>query len=103
MTKLSTTLKINPRNSVGQEFIVKPVKMNSTIRGNESKADRVTLSEPSKEKSPTTERGIVSEMRTDLIKKYRKILADGTYQIKSEELADKIVQKVKENKNTVLL
>jgi anti-sigma28 factor (negative regulator of flagellin synthesis) len=37
------------------------------------------------------------------VKKYREILADGSYQIKSSELADKIVQKVKENKNMILL
>jgi len=37
------------------------------------------------------------------VKKYREILADGSYQIKSDELADKIVQKVKEGKNGILL
>jgi len=103
MTKLNTNLKINTRNSIGQEFIIKPVKINSSSMGNESKTDRVTLSESSKGKSSKTGRGIVSEMRTDLINKYREILAKGTYQVKSEELADKIVQKVKENKNKVFL
>ena len=47
--------------------------------------------------------GIASDIRFDLVKKYREVLADGSYQVKSDELADKIVQKVKENKNTFFL
>ena len=48
-------------------------------------------------------KAILSDVRYDLVKKYREHLADGSYQIKSDELADKIVQKVKENKNITFL
>ena len=107
MTKLNTELKINQRNSIKQEFTIKSEENNkennSSSIGKEFRSDRVSLSESHKGKSSTDRRGIVSEIRYDLVKKYREILADGSYQVKSDELADKIVQKVKENKNTIFL
>jgi anti-sigma28 factor (negative regulator of flagellin synthesis) len=45
---------------------------------------------------------IASDVRYDLIKKYKTVLSNGTYKIKSDELADKMIQKIKENKNKVL-
>ena len=54
-------------------------------------------------KRNANKKDIVSDVRYDLVKKYREHLADGSYQIKSDELADKIVQKVKENKSMLLL
>jgi anti-sigma28 factor (negative regulator of flagellin synthesis) len=45
---------------------------------------------------------IASDVRYELIKKYKTVLAEGTYKIKSDELADKMIQKIKENKNTVI-
>ena len=103
MTKLNPALKINQRDSVGQEFTIKSVKTNNSSIGKESKSDRVSLSESSKTKPLMDRPGIASDIRFDLVKKYREVLADGSYQVKSDELADKIVQKVKENKNTIFL
>ena len=102
MTKLNPALKLNQRDSIRQEFTIKSTEQNSTI-GKESRSDRVSLSESYKGKSAIDARGIVSDIRYDLVKKYREVLADGSYQVKSDELADKIVQKVKENKNTIFL
>ena len=103
MTKLNPALKINQRDSVGQEFTIKSVKTNNSSIGKESKSDWVSLSEPSKTGPLMDRQGIASDIRFDLVKKYREVLADGSYQVKSDELADKIVQKVKENKNTIFL
>ena len=103
MTKLNPALKINQRDSVRQELTMKSVKTNNSSTGKESKSDWVSLSESSKTKPLMDRQGIASDIRFDLVKKYREVLADGSYQVKSDELADKIVQKVKENKNTIFL
>ena len=101
MNKLNIVLKTNERNSTSQEITLKSAKSASGNSSKETKPDRISLSESYKAKSPTSKKGIVSDVRYDLVKKYREILADGSYQIKSNELADKIVQKVKENKNMI--
>ena len=103
MNKLNIVLKTNEINSAGQEFTLKSTKNTSSNTRNETKSDRISLSESYKGKSSINKKGIVSDVRYDLVKKYREILADGSYQIKSDELADKIVQKVKETKNMILL
>ena len=103
MTKLNPALKINQRDSVRQEITIKSVKTDNGSVGKESKSDWVSLSESSKTEPLMDRQGIASDIRFDLVKKYREVLADGSYQIKSNELADKIVQKVKENKNTIFL
>ena len=103
MNKLNMVLKTNEINSAGQEFTSKSAKNANSISREETKPDRISLSESYKEKSSINKKGIVSDVRYDLVKKYREILADGSYQIKSNELADKIVQKVKEGKSSILL
>ena len=103
MNKLNMVLKTNEINSAGQEFTSKSAKNANSISSEETKPDRISLSESYKGKSSTNKKGIISDVRYDLVKKYREILADGSYQIKSNELADKIVQKVKEGKSRILL
>ena len=103
MNKLNMVLKTNEINSAGQEFTLKSTKNASSNTRNETKSDRISLSKSYKGKSSKIKEGIVSDVRYDLVKKYREILADGSYQIKSNELADKIVQKVKEGKSRILL
>ena len=103
MNKLNMFLKTNEINSAGQKFISKSAKNANSSGKEETKPDRISLSESYKGKSSINKKGIVSDVRYDLVKKYREILADGSYQIKSNELADKIVQKVKEGKSRILL
>ena len=103
MNKLNMVLKTNEINSAGQEFTSKSAKNANSSSREETKSDRISLSESYKGKSSINKKGIVSDVRYDLVKKYREILADGSYQIKSNELADKIVQKVKEGKSRILL
>ena len=99
MNKLNMVLKTNEINSAGQEFTSKSAKNAKSRSREETKPDRISLSKSYKGKSSRNKESIVSDVRYDLVKKYREVLADGSYQIKSDELADKIVQKVKENKN----
>ena len=101
MNKLNIVLKTNERNSASQEYSLKKAKNDSSNSMKETKPDRISLSESYKGKSSINKKAIVSYVRYDLVKKYREILADGSYQIKSDELADKIVQKVKENKSVI--
>jgi len=96
-------LKTNEINSAGKEFTSKSAKNANSISREETKPDRISLSESYKGKSSINKKGVVSDVRYDLVKKYREILADGSYKIKSNELADKIVQKVKEGKSSILL
>ena len=103
MNKLNIFLKTNERNSAAQEYSLKSAKNASNNTMKETKPDRISLSESSKGNSSIKKKGIVSDVRYDLVKKYREVLADGSYQIKSDELADKIVQKVKENKSMFFL
>ena len=103
MNKLNIILKTNERNSIDKEPSLKSAKKIRSNNMKETKPDRISLSESYKGKSSINKKGIVSDVRYDLVKKYREILADGSYQIKSDELADKIVQKVKETKNMILL
>jgi len=37
------------------------------------------------------------------VNKFRNVLRDGTYSIKADEIADKIVQKIRDNKNHLAL
>ena len=103
MNKLNMVLKTNAINSAGQEFTSKSAKNANSISREETKPDQISLSESYKGKSSINKKGIISDVRYDLVKKYREILADGSYQIKSNELADKIVQKVKEGKSSMNL
>ena len=96
-------IKTNEINSAGQEFTSKSAKNANSSSREETKPDRISLSESYKGKSSIKKKGLVSDVRYDLVKKYREILADGSYQIKSNELADKIVQKVKDGKSRILL
>ena len=103
MNKLNIVLKTNERNSAAQEHTLKSTKNASINTMKETKPDRISLSESYKGNSSINKKGIVSDVRYDLVKKYRENLANGSYQIKSDELADKMVQKVKENKNLLFL
>jgi flagellar biosynthesis anti-sigma factor FlgM len=103
MNKLEPTLKINRRDAINE-----PAKgKNQPITGKSSSskdADRVTLSETSKtQASAAGIKTIASEIRQDLVNKFRNVLQDGSYQVKADEIADKIVQKIRENKNRMVL
>ena len=97
------TLKINNSDALK----VESKKISNTKKGNvvdiKNNMDKVSLSNSSKiDISTKVTNKIASDVRYDLIKKYKAVLAEGTYKVKSDELADKIIQKIKENKNIVV-
>ena len=101
MNKLSVISETNPKSSSKKKNTIEALKKNSSNTQIETKFDKIFLSKKSEAKTSINRNNIVSDVRYNLVKKFREVIADGSYQIKSEELADKIVQKVKENKNKI--
>ena len=104
MNKLNPTIKINRRDAVAQKLNEKSGGLDKDKINLPPAKDQVSLSQTSKIKASV--RGsskIVSDVRYDLINKYREVLDSGSYVVKAEELADKIVQKIRENKNRIIL
>ena len=67
-------------------------------------SDRVSLSKNVKQQPPSKNlKNGTGEIRHDLVNKFRNVLRDGNYSIKADEIADKIVQKIRDNKNHLAL
>ena len=103
MNELKPTLKLVRRNTV--KSASNRATNSAKSSGPFGKAlDRVTLSKVSKKQDTSkVSNGTKSEIRHDLVNKFRNILQDGTYSIKADEIADKIVQKIRDNKNHLAL
>ena len=103
MNELKPTLKLVRRNTV--KSVSKGATSSAKSSGPIGKAlDHVTLSKVSKNQGASkVSKGTKSEIRHDLVNKFRNILQDGTYSIKADEIADKIVQKIRDNKNHLIL
>jgi flagellar biosynthesis anti-sigma factor FlgM len=56
--------------------------------------DRVSLSPASRVSGDKK----TSEIRRDMVEKFKTVLGNGAYTIKADEIADKMVQKIRENK-----
>lgn len=56
--------------------------------------DRVSLSPASRVPGGKN----TSEIRRDIVEKFKTVLGNGAYTIKADEIADKMVQKIQENK-----
>ena len=70
----------------------------------ENASDRITISETSKNQVISKEsKSATAEIRHDLVSKFRNVLRDGNYSIKADEIAEKIVQKIRDNKNNLAL
>ena len=103
MNKLEPTSKIGRQDAINGSSKGK----NKTVAGKPASAkniDRVTLSETSKTQASASEaKSVTSEIRRDLVNKFRNILQQGSYEVMADEIADKIVQKIRENKNHMVL
>ena len=103
MNKLEPTSKIGRQDAINGSAKGK----NKPVAGKPASAkniDRVTLSETSKTQASASEvKSVASEIRQDVINKFRDILQKGSYEVKANEIADKIDQKIRENKNNVIL
>ena len=104
MNKLNPNIKINRQSAVSQKITNKSGKLDNNIKESKNKNDKVTLSSTSKVKASNQgQTKIASDVRYDIINKYRKVLSSGNYVVKADELADKIVQKIRENKNRIVI
>ncbi len=103
MNKLDPTIKLVRGNTVKDNSKgIKSSNNNSKPSGNTP--DRITLSETSKKQDVSIKsKNKSGEIRHDLVNKFRNVLRDGNYSIKADEIADKIVQKIRDNKNHLTL
>ena len=99
MNKLEITTKIGRQNPINGTAEGK----NKPVTGNKLSSvhvDKVTLSEPSKAQSSSGKsKATANEIRHELVNKFRNILQNNFYEVKSNEIAEKIVQNIRENKN----
>ena len=103
MNELEIITKLGRRNRINgsAKGKNKPVPGNKFSSGN---VDKVLLSEPSKAQALASKpKATASEIRHELVNKFRNVLQNGSYEVKSNEIADKIVQKIRENKNRMVL
>tara|TARA_Y100001960_G_scaffold4134_1_gene4501 strand:+ start:227 stop:541 length:315 start_codon:yes stop_codon:yes gene_type:complete len=104
MNNLDPTFKLVSGNKVkGDSKGLKNFNKNYKPSG-VNNPDRITLSKNSKKQPVLIEsEKVTGEIRHDLVNKFRNILKDGSYSIKADEIADKIVQKIRDNKNHLAL
>ena len=103
MNKLDPTIKLVNGNKVKRDS--NGLKSSNKIsNSSRNKPDRITLSKTSKNQDVSIKsKNMTSEIRHDLVNKFRNVLRDGNYSIKADEIADKIVQKIRDNKNNLAL
>jgi anti-sigma28 factor (negative regulator of flagellin synthesis) len=65
--------------------------------------DKAASSTPLKEAAQGKRPSPPGEIRHDLVNKFRNDLKSGAYEVKSDEIADKIIQKIREEKDRVIL
>ena len=87
MNKLSAISETNPKISSKQKNTIEALKKNRSDTKIETKFDQIFLSKKSEAKSLRDRSNIASDVRYNLVKKFREVIADGSYQIKSEELS----------------
>ncbi|MBC8288197.1 MAG: flagellar biosynthesis anti-sigma factor FlgM [Nitrospinae bacterium] len=103
MNELEVTTKIGRRNPINGSAKGKSKPLTGS-KPSSGDVDKVTLSEPSKaQSSASTSKATASEIRHELVNKFRDVLQKGSYEVKANEIADKIVQKIRENKNHLIL
>lgn len=103
MDELNLTSKIEKRTAAQ-----KSAKVASAVKEKEKESvsgDKVTLSRSFQEELEKAKNDSNSspEIRHDLVNKFRNFLGNGTYVVKADEIADKIVQKIRESKNHHLI
>ena len=98
MNELEIITKLGRRNPINgsAKGKNKPVPGKKFSSGN---VDKVMLSEPSKAQALASKpKATASEIRHELVNKFRNIVKNGSYEVKANEIAEKIVQNIQENK-----
>ncbi len=102
MTELDPTQKISRRNPINSSS-PRPIPAQPEASKGPEPSDRVTLSHKPETLSEATKAKTGSEIRGKLVSKFRDILEQGNYQVKADEIADKMVQKIREQKNSTII
>jgi anti-sigma28 factor (negative regulator of flagellin synthesis) len=100
MEELTPLNKILRKGPVAANSLGSTAREKSVGKSGVGSSDRVTLSPASKEiagQSPTPV--VSSDIRHDLVNKYRRILESGDYEVKAGEIAEKMVQKIRDDKD----
>ena len=103
MNELDPVIKPGRRNTTKEssKSDSKPITGRKTVPGS---FDKVSISDSSKAKvSAGRSKSNNGEIRYELVNKFRDILQNESYEVKAHEIADKIVQKIRENKNHLIL
>ena len=102
MTDLDPTSKIGQRGSA-KKPPARPARPASQS-ANAPTTDRVTLShKPKQAPLKTSDAKTPGQIRDNLVSKFRDYLEQGTYQIKADEIAKKMVQKIQEDKDQTII
>ena len=96
MNEIDPTLKTERRAAV-QKPVSRAKRPPADSSGGRTKGtDRVSLSKSAKVPASKTSGG--SEIRYELVNKYKAVLNKGGYRVKADEIAEKMVQKIRDNK-----
>lgn len=102
MTELDPTNKIGQRSSA-KKAPARPARPSSES-ANAPSVDRVTLShKPSQAPVKTESAKASGQIRDQLVNKFRDYLEQGTYQVKADEIAKKMVQKIQDDKDQTII
>lgn len=92
---LNSSIGKNPKSPPLEQGVAK------TKNSDNPPAQKVSFQEVLK--SAVDKTGGAPEIRQDLVNKYKVSLANGTYEVKARELAEKMIQKIRENKSQEIL
>ena len=101
MNELHPTTKVARRQAVSKISISVP-KATSSVQG-EPSTDKVSLSATSKAQASKKPALTGTDIRRDLVNKFKSVLESGDYEVKADEIADKMVQKIREQKNLSII
>ena len=75
-------------------------KRTNSKKGFREAMDQVLLSRTAKTTIPeNTKKLVPTEIRQDLVNKFRRDLDKGVYEVRAKEIADKIVQRIRDEKD----
>jgi len=100
MNELHPTTKVARRQALNKISVSVPKAKSTAVEGT---ADRVSLSATSKAQASQKPAIAGSEIRRDLVNKFKLVLEKGDYEVKADEIADKMVQKIREEKNLSII
>ena len=104
MTELDPTNKITQRSSAKKPPARPARPPLESAKTSATSGDRVTLShKPNKATLETGGAKASGNIREHLVSQFREILEQGTYQVKADEIAKKMVQKIQEGKDQTII